>query len=128
MSDTQAFWSLRDLAAFLQVSRGFAWKLIDQGAIPSMRIGRAVRVRPEDAAKYVEEHTTAVPEPVGVDRALLASKVRWEGGILATLEYGIRSDEIADPLLAEAWQRLEVLYDQIRPLLRHMALLLSVRP
>jgi hypothetical protein len=45
----------------------------------------------------------------------LATKVRWEGGIMSALEYGIRSEEIDDPELAALWRRMEVLYDQLRP-------------
>ena len=47
----------------------------------------------------------------------LAQKVHWEGGIVATLEYGIRSDEIDDPELAALWRRMEKLYDELRPAL-----------
>jgi hypothetical protein len=45
----------------------------------------------------------------------LAQKVRWEGGIVSALEYGIRSEEIGDPELATLWRRMEGLYDQLRP-------------
>jgi hypothetical protein len=45
----------------------------------------------------------------------LARKVRWEGGIVSALEYGIRSHEIDDPELAALWRRMEDLYDQLRP-------------
>lgn len=45
----------------------------------------------------------------------LAHKVQWEGGVLSALEYGIRSDEIADPELATLWRRMEQVYGQLRP-------------
>lgn len=54
----------------------------------------------------------------GYDRELLAAKVEWEGGVLATLEWGMRSEDIADEGLAADWRELERLYDAIRPLLR----------
>jgi hypothetical protein len=47
----------------------------------------------------------------------LASKVDWEGGILATLDYGISDDEIEDPELAYLWGRLRDLYDPMAPLM-----------
>lgn len=44
----------------------------------------------------------------------LAAKVGWEGGILATLEYGITADDIEDPSLAAIWERMERHYGAIR--------------
>lgn len=52
------------------------------------------------------------------DRDLLAYKVRWEGGVMAALDYGLRSDDIRDPDLRAAWQRLENLHAELRPLVR----------
>jgi excisionase family DNA binding protein len=43
-----------DVAEHLAVSRSMAWKLVSHGVIRSVRIGRAVRVRPADLAVYVE--------------------------------------------------------------------------
>ena len=48
----------------------------------------------------------------------LARKVEWEGGVIAALEYGIRSEEIDDPELSALWHRMETLYDQLRPCVR----------
>jgi hypothetical protein len=56
------------------------------------------------------------PDP-GYDRDLLAAKIKWEGGVLSTLEYGLRSEDIADPDLRVQWQALETLYAEIRPLI-----------
>ena len=52
------------------------------------------------------------------DRDLLASKIDWEGGITATLEYGLRSEDIADPDLQAQWQAMERLWDDLRPLIQ----------
>jgi hypothetical protein len=52
------------------------------------------------------------------DRDLLASKIQWEGGVLAALDYGLRSDDIRDPDLRAAWQRLQNLHAELRPLVR----------
>jgi hypothetical protein len=59
------------------------------------------------------------------DRDLLAAKINWEGGIIATLEYGLQSDDIADPKLRAQWEAMESLWDQMRPLIR--AFQLSLR-
>ena len=52
------------------------------------------------------------------DRDLLASKIRWEGGVLATLAYGLRPEDIGDPELRLAWARLQQAHAKIRPLIR----------
>ena len=51
----------------------------------------------------------------GYDRRLLAHKVRWEGGVLNTLAYGIRSEEIGDEELAASWAEVERLYRELMP-------------
>ncbi len=43
-----------DVADILQVSKSFAYQLIRCGDIPSVRLGRAVRVRPEDLDAFVK--------------------------------------------------------------------------
>ena len=44
---------IEDVADRLAVSRSMAWKLIAYGQLRSVRIGRAVRVRPVDLDDYV---------------------------------------------------------------------------
>ncbi len=44
---------IEDIAERLAVSRSMAWKLVAYGQIPSVRIGRAVRVRPADLEAYI---------------------------------------------------------------------------
>ena len=46
----------------------------------------------------------------------LAKKVRWEGGALDAIEYGIRSEQIDDPELRELWRDLEDRYRALTPL------------
>ena len=46
----------------------------------------------------------------------LAKKVRWEGGALDAIEYGIRSEQIDDPELRELWRALEESYRALTPL------------
>ncbi len=44
---------IEEIADRLSVSRSMAWKLIALGQLRSVRIGRAVRVRPQDLEDYV---------------------------------------------------------------------------
>jgi hypothetical protein len=46
----------------------------------------------------------------------LARKVRWEGGALDAIEYGIRSEQIDDPELRDLWRALEDGYRALTPL------------
>lgn len=50
---------LDEVAERLSISRSMAWKLVAYGQIRSVRIGRAVRVRPSDLDLYV---TSAIRE------------------------------------------------------------------
>ena len=43
-----------DVAEKLQVSLSFAYALMSRGEIPTVRLGRAVRVRPQDLDEYIE--------------------------------------------------------------------------
>lgn len=52
----------------------------------------------------------------------LAAKVAWEGGLVATLDYGVRSDDIDDPETAALWRELEHLYDEMTPLMAQLDL------
>ena len=44
---------IEEVADRLSVSRSMAWKLIAYGQVRSVRIGRAVRVRPADLEAYI---------------------------------------------------------------------------
>jgi hypothetical protein len=46
----------------------------------------------------------------------LARKVRWEGGALDAIEYGISSEQIDDPELRDLWRALEDGYRALTPL------------
>ncbi len=47
-----------DVADILKVSRSFAYKLMRQGEIRVVRLGRAVRVRPEDLDAFIKANLT----------------------------------------------------------------------
>jgi excisionase family DNA binding protein len=55
-----------EVADILQVSRSFAYQLMQRGEIPSVRIGNAVRVRPEDLQNYISEKALRTPTVPGL--------------------------------------------------------------
>jgi excisionase family DNA binding protein len=46
--------SVNELAQALGISRALAYRLVQERRIPSYRIGRCVRVRKQDVARYLE--------------------------------------------------------------------------
>lgn len=55
------FLTAKDIATLFKVSKAFAYKLIAQGVIPSVRIGKSVRVRSEDLEKYIQDNLSGQP-------------------------------------------------------------------
>jgi len=53
--DSDRLLRIEAVAKRLSVSRSMAWKLIDSGVLRSVRIGRAVRVRPADLEAYLAD-------------------------------------------------------------------------
>ncbi len=53
MNDAVRLLTAHDLAEALQISTYHAYELIRRGVIPSLRIGRLVRVREQDLAKFL---------------------------------------------------------------------------
>jgi excisionase family DNA binding protein len=47
----------KEVAEILKVSRAMAYNLMLRGEIPTVRIGKSRRVRPEDLIKYIESNT-----------------------------------------------------------------------
>ena len=47
----------KDVAEILKVSRAMAYNLMLRGEIPTVRIGKCRRVRPEDLILYIESNT-----------------------------------------------------------------------
>ena len=45
-----------EVASLLNISRSFAYHLLQTGAIPTVRLGKACRVRPQDLAEYIENN------------------------------------------------------------------------
>jgi hypothetical protein len=65
-------------------------------------------------------------ERLNMDQDALAKKVRWEGGLWAALEYGIRAEDIADPELATLWAKLERIFSEFAPLVEEATSRLDV--
>ena len=59
MSDKTTLLTCTDVADRLQISRSFAYTLMQKGKIPTVRLGRAVRVRPQDLEGYIEANLFA---------------------------------------------------------------------
>ena len=45
-----------EIAALLNISRSFAYHLLQTGAIPVVRLGKSCRVKPQDLAEYIEHN------------------------------------------------------------------------
>ena len=45
--------SPNDIAKILRISRSFAYHLLQKGAIPVVRLGKSVRVRPKDLEVFI---------------------------------------------------------------------------
>ncbi len=50
----------KEVAEILKISRAMAYNLMLRGEIPTVRIGKCRRVRPEDLINYIESNTYAV--------------------------------------------------------------------
>jgi len=52
------------------------------------------------------------------NRAALAGKIEWEGGLMEALDYGIKTEDMpeGDTELIEAWSKLEAAYRAVEPL------------
>ena len=48
------FLTADDVARILNVSRSFAYKILSDDTLPVVRLGRAVRIRPQDLETFIE--------------------------------------------------------------------------
>ena len=46
-----------DVASILNISVGFAYQLMKRGDVATVRLGRAVRVRPSDLEEFIHSRT-----------------------------------------------------------------------
>ncbi len=54
-----------EVAEILQVSKAYAYVLMNRGEIPTVRIGKIVRVRLEDLEGYIKEKAAQNEAPIG---------------------------------------------------------------
>ena len=47
----------KEVAEILKISRAMAYTLMQRGEIPTVRIGKARRVQPEDLIEYINKNT-----------------------------------------------------------------------
>ena len=47
----------KEVAQILRVSRAYAYRLMKQGSIPTIKIGRTVRVRYESLLEFIQENS-----------------------------------------------------------------------
>jgi len=45
-----------EIAALLNISQSFVYHLLQTGAIPAVRLGKVVRIRPADLVEFVEKN------------------------------------------------------------------------
>ena len=57
-----------DVAGILNISRAFAYQLMRQGHLPTVKIGTSVRVRKEDLLTYIEKNINRNTDPIYVPR------------------------------------------------------------
>jgi excisionase family DNA binding protein len=55
--------SIDQVAQRLNVGRTFAWELTASGRLPTVRLGRLVRVRPADLAAYLDSLAVGTKTP-----------------------------------------------------------------
>jgi excisionase family DNA binding protein len=58
-SDREALLTVKDLARILNCGTTKAWELCNSNAIPTIRVGRLVRISPGDVAEFLRKHRKA---------------------------------------------------------------------
>ena len=59
--------NIKEVAEILNVSRALVYSLIKRGDIPTVRIERTIRVRPEDLERYIHERSLKNHKDLEVD-------------------------------------------------------------
>lgn len=55
--DFQKLLKATEVAVILNISRAMSYRLLENGEIPSVRIYKAVRVKPNDLFEYIQRQT-----------------------------------------------------------------------
>lgn len=62
-TDSPKLLKASDVANRLNVSRSLAYRLLQDGSIPAVRIGTALRVRPQELEAFIESHISGSDPP-----------------------------------------------------------------
>jgi excisionase family DNA binding protein len=46
----------KDISSILNISRSYAYLLMQSGELPTVRLGRSIRVRPQDLEVFIERN------------------------------------------------------------------------
>jgi excisionase family DNA binding protein len=57
--ESDALLTRREVCERLKISTTTLWEVTGRGSLPAVRLGRAVRYRPEDVQRFIEEHRDA---------------------------------------------------------------------
>ena len=68
------------VAEILGISRAFAYKLMRSGRIPSVRIGRSIRVRPSDLDIFISKYLVVEAENTSTIDVLELASIRARNG------------------------------------------------
>lgn len=60
ITETEYLLTGNDVANILKVSRSFAYLLMKRGEIPSLRLGRSIRVRPVDLDNFITSRVSVI--------------------------------------------------------------------
>ena len=63
-NEVETLWTAEDVAAFLNISIQYVYRLSREGSIPSLKIGAALRFRPSDIEAWIEARTRPVAEGI----------------------------------------------------------------
>ncbi len=55
MTTAEPLWTVREVAAFLSMSGSWVYKEAEAGRLPTLRLGAALRFRPEDIRRWVDQ-------------------------------------------------------------------------
>jgi excisionase family DNA binding protein len=47
-----------EMAKILKISKALSYRMLAEGAIPSVRFGKTVRIKPEDLQKFIDNSTS----------------------------------------------------------------------
>lgn len=61
MSEEQSWLTMREVAKILGVSYPTIARMVQQGKIPAVKVGRQYRISPEQVKRFIAVNTTAPP-------------------------------------------------------------------